>query len=70
LKALLLLNGINCAGKSAWTAAHLRWLVRALHALRGVQLIAAMTLAASLANIHGGKGGYWEDEGYEWYAGI
>jgi DMSO/TMAO reductase YedYZ molybdopterin-dependent catalytic subunit len=26
---------------------------------------------ASLASIHGGKGGYWEDAGdYEWYAGI
>jgi DMSO/TMAO reductase YedYZ molybdopterin-dependent catalytic subunit len=24
----------------------------------------------SLANISGGKGGYWEDRGYEWYAGI
>jgi transposase len=95
LKALLLRNGINYAGKSAWTAAHLRWLatlkmqhatqqigfqeylhavteatarigrleqalrdalpqwtlrplVQALHALRGVQLIAAMTLVAEL----------------------
>jgi DMSO/TMAO reductase YedYZ molybdopterin-dependent catalytic subunit len=25
---------------------------------------------ASLAHIEGGKGGYWEDRGYEWYAGI
>jgi DMSO/TMAO reductase YedYZ molybdopterin-dependent catalytic subunit len=23
-----------------------------------------------LDNIRGGKGGYWEDQGYEWYAGI
>jgi DMSO/TMAO reductase YedYZ molybdopterin-dependent catalytic subunit len=23
-----------------------------------------------LDDIHGGKGGYWEDRGYEWYAGI
>ena len=95
LKALLLRNGISYAGKSAWTAAHLRWLatlkmahaaqqigfeqylhaiteattriarleqalretladwslkplVQALQALRGVQLIAAMTLVAEL----------------------
>ena len=27
-------------------------------------------LVASLASINGGKGGYWEDRGYEWYAGI
>ena len=25
---------------------------------------------ASLAGIGGGRGGYWEDRGYEWYAGI
>ena len=27
-------------------------------------------LAASFAGIGDGKGGYWEDQGYEWYAGI
>ena len=95
LKALLLRNGITYSGKSAWTAAHLRWLatlkmehaaqqigfqeylhsiteatariqrleqalrdalpewrlaplVQALLAMRGVQLIAAMTLVAEL----------------------
>ena len=25
---------------------------------------------ADLAGIGGGKGGFWEDRGYEWYAGI
>jgi DMSO/TMAO reductase YedYZ molybdopterin-dependent catalytic subunit len=29
-----------------------------------------LELAESLAPISGGKGGYWEDNGYEWYAGI
>ena len=95
LKALLLRNGMSYAGKSSWTAAHLRWLatlkmphpaqqiafqeylhmiteatariarleqalfetlptwhlapvVQALQALRGVQMIAAMTLVAEL----------------------
>lgn len=95
LKALLLRHGIPYAGKTSWTAAHLRWLakvslsypaqqvafqeylhaitesgariarleqalrdalpdwslmpvVQALQALRGVQLIAAMTLVAEL----------------------
>ena len=24
----------------------------------------------SFAQIHGGSGGYWEDQGYQWYAGI
>ena len=27
-------------------------------------------LVESLTGIGGGKGGYWEDQGYEWYAGI
>lgn len=95
LKALLLRNGIGYAGRSAWTAAHLRWLasvklpepaqqiafqeylhaiteagarvarleqalrelltdwplapvVAALQALRGVQLVAAITLVAEI----------------------
>jgi transposase len=76
LKALLLRNGITYAGKTAWTAAHLRWLAtlkvphaaqqigfqeylhavtennarigRLEQAMRGVQLVAAMTLVAKL----------------------
>ncbi|MGH8233069.1 MAG: molybdopterin-binding protein [Rhodanobacteraceae bacterium] len=27
-------------------------------------------LVASFADIESGKGGYWEDQGYQWYAGI
>jgi transposase len=99
LKALLLRNGVVYAGKSAWTAAHLRWLaslklphpaqqiafqeylhaisesgariarleqslrdalpgwtlapvVAALQALRGVQLVAAITLVAEVQDFH------------------
>jgi DMSO/TMAO reductase YedYZ molybdopterin-dependent catalytic subunit len=29
-----------------------------------------MELVEELAGIRGGKGGYWEDQGYEWYGGI
>lgn len=32
--------------------------------------IMRIELVDSFANIRGGKGGYWEDQGYEWYAGI
>ena len=32
--------------------------------------IQAIELVESFAQIRGGKGGYWEDEGYEWYGGI
>jgi hypothetical protein len=27
-------------------------------------------LVETLAGIGGGRGGYWEDLGYEWYAGL
>ena len=32
--------------------------------------VTRIELVESLARIGGGKGGYWEDQGYEWYAGI
>ena len=32
--------------------------------------VMAVELVAGFEGIGGGKGGYWEDQGYEWYAGI
>ena len=32
--------------------------------------IMRIELARSVANLHGGRGGYWEDRGYQWYGGI
>jgi DMSO/TMAO reductase YedYZ molybdopterin-dependent catalytic subunit len=32
--------------------------------------IMRIELARSVADVHGGRGGYWEDRGYQWYAGI
>jgi DMSO/TMAO reductase YedYZ molybdopterin-dependent catalytic subunit len=29
-----------------------------------------LEIVEDLSKIAGGKGGYWEDNGYEWYAGI
>ena len=29
-----------------------------------------LDIVDSLAGYGSGKGGYWEDRGYEWYAGI
>ena len=29
-----------------------------------------IALTRTLAGINGGRGGYWEDRGYEWYAGL
>ena len=30
----------------------------------------AVEVVASYADINSGRGGYWEDNGYDWYAGI
>ena len=32
--------------------------------------LTAIEAVASLKGIGGGDGGYWEDRGYQWYAGI
>ena len=32
--------------------------------------IMRIELMRSVTDLHGGRGGYWEDRGYEWYAGI
>ena len=32
--------------------------------------ITSIEFVSSFATIGGGKGGYWEDQGYQWYAGI
>ena len=32
--------------------------------------VTMVELVETLSDIGGGKGGYWEDQGYEWYAGI
>ncbi|HVN69819.1 MAG TPA: molybdopterin-dependent oxidoreductase [Candidatus Binatia bacterium] len=37
---------------------------------KSAKWIARIELVGSFAKIYSGNGGYWEDEGYEWYAGI
>ena len=32
--------------------------------------LTAIEAVASLDDLYGGNGGYWEDRGYQWYAGI
>ena len=34
------------------------------------KFVHTIELVASFAGIRGGRGGFWEDQGYEWYAGI
>ena len=37
---------------------------------KSAKWIRQIEVVSSLAPLYGGKGGYWEDQGYEWYAGI
>ena len=37
---------------------------------KSAKWVARVELVADLKHIGGGSGGYWEDQGYEWYAGI
>jgi DMSO/TMAO reductase YedYZ molybdopterin-dependent catalytic subunit len=37
---------------------------------RHAKYIRALEIVASLDNLGKGKGGYWEGQGYEWFAGI
>lgn len=37
---------------------------------KSAKWIGRIELVGSYANIASGRGGYWEDQGYEWYAGI
>jgi DMSO/TMAO reductase YedYZ molybdopterin-dependent catalytic subunit len=37
---------------------------------KSAKWVRRVEVVASLKDVFGGKGGYWEDQGYEWYAGI
>ncbi len=43
---------------------------RAAAGLQAREVRDAIELVDSFARIAGGKGGYWEDQGYQWFAGI
>ena len=37
---------------------------------KSAKWIGRIEVVGSYANLYAGGGGYWEDQGYEWYAGI
>jgi DMSO/TMAO reductase YedYZ molybdopterin-dependent catalytic subunit len=37
---------------------------------KSAKWVRRLQVVASLKELYGGKGGYWEDQGYEWYAGV
>jgi DMSO/TMAO reductase YedYZ molybdopterin-dependent catalytic subunit len=61
---------LNDAPLPVINGAPLRCRVERQLGYKHAKYVRAVELIGSLAGIRGGKGGYWEDEGYEWYAGI
>jgi DMSO/TMAO reductase YedYZ molybdopterin-dependent catalytic subunit len=68
-QALLALR-LNDAPLDSAHGAPLRLRVPTQLGYKSAKWVGRIELVGSYANIHSGGGGYWEDQGYEWYAGI
>jgi len=66
----LLAWGLNDRPLPIKNGAPLRLRVGRQLGYKQAKYIARIELVDSFAHIGGGNGGYWEDNGYEWYAGI
>ena len=66
----LLAYEINDAPLPIENGAPLRLRVERQLGYKQAKYIMRIELVSSFAHIAGGQGGYWEDQGYEWYAGI
>ncbi|MBV8531449.1 MAG: molybdopterin-dependent oxidoreductase [Candidatus Eremiobacteraeota bacterium] len=66
----LLATHLNDAPLDPDHGAPLRLRVPTQLGYKSAKWIARIELVGSFANVYGGHGGYWEDQGYEWYAGI
>jgi DMSO/TMAO reductase YedYZ molybdopterin-dependent catalytic subunit len=61
---------LNDAPLPVKNGAPLRLRVERQLGYKHAKYIMRIEIVASLAGIRGGKGGYWEDRGYQWFAGI
>jgi DMSO/TMAO reductase YedYZ molybdopterin-dependent catalytic subunit len=66
----LLAYALNGAPLPIANGAPLRLRVERQLGYKHAKYLMAIELVESFAHIEGGQGGYWEDEGYQWYAGI
>ncbi len=66
----ILAYAMNGAPLAVPHGAPLRLRVERQLGYKQAKYVMRIQLVESLAKIQGGKGGYWEDRGYEWYAGI
>jgi DMSO/TMAO reductase YedYZ molybdopterin-dependent catalytic subunit len=61
---------LNDAALPVKNGAPIRLRVERQLGYKHAKYVMRIELVQSFAHIAGGNGGYWEDEGYEWYAGI
>jgi DMSO/TMAO reductase YedYZ molybdopterin-dependent catalytic subunit len=66
----ILAYGLNGGDLPVKNGAPLRLRVERQLGYKMAKYLMRIEAVASFAHIGGGRGGYWEDRGYEWYAGI
>ena len=66
----ILAYALNGASLPIENGAPLRLRVERQLGYKMAKYVMRLELVADLSKIGGGKGGYWEDHGYAWYAGI
>ncbi len=66
----LLAMRLNDAPLDAAHGAPVRLRVPTQLGYKSAKWVERIEVVGSFANIASGRGGYWEDQGYEWYAGI
>ncbi|RAI33957.1 molybdopterin-dependent oxidoreductase, partial [Rhodoplanes roseus] len=66
----ILAYGLNDETLPISNGAPLRVRVERQLGYKMAKYVMGIEVVGSFAPIRGGKGGYWEDRGYEWYAGI
>src|SRR4029079_5228 len=63
-------HALNGAPLPVKNGAPLRMRIERQLGYKHAKYVNAIDAVASLDHIAAGKGGYWEDKGYQWYAGI
>ena len=63
-------HALNGAALPVRNGAPLRLRVERQLGYKHAKYLTGIEAVRSLDGIHGGRGGYWEDRGYQWYAGI
>lgn len=63
-------HSLNGAPLPIRNGAPLRMRIERQLGYKHAKYLTGVDLVASLEGIGGGQGGYWEDRGYQWYAGI